>query len=105
MNSKVIALSISIALAAAVPALAGGYDGVMETYTLQRSDGSAITMYERSDMSSPILASIPSGTVVRLIKGNPEGWILINYRGVRGCVMGSDGQVLCVGYIEAEGEE
>lgn len=105
MNSKVTALSISIALAAAVPALAGGYDGVLETYTLQRSDGSAITMYERPDTSSPVLASIPSGTVVRLIKGNPEGWILVDYNDVQGCVMGSDGNVLCIGNIEAGVEE
>ena len=105
MYSKVTALSISIALAGAIPALAGGYDGVLETYTLQRSDGSAITMYERPDMSSPVLASIPSGTVVRLIKGNPEGWILVDYEGTQGCVMGSDGQVLCIGNIEAGVEE
>ena len=105
MNSKVIALSISIALAAVAPSFTGGYEGILETYKLERADDSTIIMYERPDMSSPVLVSIPSGTVVRLIKGNPEGWILINYEGVQGCVMGSDGQVLCVGYIEARGEE
>ena len=91
----------TISFLLATPAFAGGYDGVLKTYTLQRSDGSAITMYERPDMSSPVLATIPSGTVVRLIKGNPEGWILVDYNGVQGCVMGSDGQVLCIGDIEA----
>ena len=104
-KAKSIVCTAAIALAMVAPALAGGYDGVLETYTLQRSDGSAITMYERPDMSSPVLATIPSGTVVRLIKGNPEGWILINHEGMQGCVMGSDGQVLCAGYIEAGGEE
>ena len=101
MKRKVTALSISIALAVAEPAIAGGHDGILETYKLERSNGSAITMYERPDMSSPVLATIPSGTVVRLIKGNPEGWILVDYNGVQGCVMGSDGQVLCIGDIEA----
>ena len=98
---KLVVAVVALVFLISMPALAGGYDGVLETYTLQRSDGSAITMYERPDMSSPVLATIPSGTVVRLIKGNPEGWILVDYNGVQGCVMGSDGQVLCIGDIEA----
>ena len=96
---KTAAVVTAFSIGITSPVMAGGYDGVMETYTLQRSDGSAITMYERPDMSSPVLATIPSGTVVKLIKGNPEGWILVDYNGVQGCVMGSDGQVLCIGDI------
>ena len=52
-------------------------------------------MYERPDLSSPVMTSIPSGTAVRLIKGNPEGWILVEYEGIKGCVMGN-GVVYCV---------
>ena len=88
---KAIVFALVFAIAATMPVMAGGYEGVLERYKLERMDGSAIIMYERPDLSSPVLGSIPSGTVVKIIKGNPKGWILIEYNGKQGCVMGSDG--------------
>ena len=102
---RLVVVAIATVFLRATPTFVGGYNGFLETYKLQRTDGFAITMYVRHDMSSPVLASIPSGTVVRLVKGNPDGWILVDYKGVQGCVMGSDGQVLCIGNIKAGGEE
>ena len=58
MNRKFTVLAIPIALAVAAPTFTGGYEGILEIYKLERSDGSVITMYERPDMSSPVLATI-----------------------------------------------
>ena len=97
---KVIVFTLAFAIAATMPVMAGGYEGGLERYKLERLDGSAIIMYEKPDLSSQVLSRIPSGTVVKIIKGNPEGWILIEYNGKQGCVMGSDGEILCIGNIE-----
>lgn len=88
-----------LAVSTATPVLAGGYEGVLETYKLQKADGSSIVMYERPDISSPVLTDIPSGTVVRILKGNPEGWMLIEYNGVQGCVTDGGVVILCSGAI------
>jgi len=94
-----IMLSAVLAVSTATPVLAGGYEGVLETYKLQKDDGSSIVMYERPDISSPALAEIPSGTVVRILKGNPEGWMLVEYGGVQGCVTVGGVVILCSGAI------
>lgn len=94
--SKIVAVITAFSICITAPTMAGGYEGVLETYKLERPDGSAITMYENPDRASAVLGSIPSGTTVRIIKGNPVGWILIEYENTQGCVMGS-GEILCTG--------
>ena len=89
-----------LGLFAAMPVTAGGFEGVLKTYKLQKEDGSPIIMYEKPDISSPVLAEIPSGTVVRIIKGNPEGWMLVEHNGVPGCVTDGGIVILCSGAIE-----
>ena len=100
MNSKIVAISIAFALAAAMPVMAGGYEGVLETYTLTNLEDAPIMVYERPDMWSPVIRSIPSGTEVKIIKGNPEGWMLIEYEGVQGCVLDHGLKILCTGVRE-----
>ena len=51
------------------PAMAGGYEGVLEYYTLTAPDDSEILMYQDMSINSAVLARIPSGTTVKVIKG------------------------------------
>jgi len=81
----------------ATPVMAGGYEGVLDQYMLTALDGSAILMYQDMSISSEVLARIPSGTTVRIIKGNPAGWMLIEYNGLQGVVTDDGIVILCSG--------
>ena len=50
--SKIVAVITAFSICITAPTMAGGYEGVLETYKLERPDGSAITMYENPDRAS-----------------------------------------------------
>ena len=78
-------------------AFAGGDSVIREHYTLSTPDGRDLIMYEAPNIDAPQVCLIPSGTEVRIIKGNPEGWMLIEYNGVQGCVVDGGIVILCIG--------
>ncbi len=99
---KLLAAAALILCLGASPVLAGGYEGTLEYYTLTSPDGSELPMYERMDISSGVIDRIPSGTAVHVLRGEPAGWMLIEYNGRKGCVTDGGVVILCTGVRVAE---
>jgi len=57
----------------ATQVMAGGYEGVLDHYLLTALDDSNTLMYQDVSISSEVLAWIPSGTTIRVIKSNHAG--------------------------------
>ena len=91
---------IAVSCLATTPVMAGGYNGLPDQYTLTDPDGSDILMYQKMSIGSDVLTRIPSGTAVKLLKGDPEGWMLIEYNGERGYVTDNGLVILCSGVAE-----
>ena len=97
-----VLFSVIISLAVVMPAHAGGYDGVLEYYTLTSPDSREIPVYERMGISSPELFRIPSGTEVKILRGNPEGWMLIEYNDLQGYATDGGLVILCSGITDIQ---
>ena len=97
MRKRLFAAVIALSCLMAAPAAAGGYEGELEYYTLTAPDGSEILMYQDMSISSAVLTRIPSGTTVKVIRGNPAGWMLVEYNGLRGLVTDGGIVILCNG--------
>ena len=95
ISAAVIACILSTSVCSV--AFAGGDNAVREYYTLSTSDGRDLILYEYPDMNAPGICHIPSGTEARIIRGTPEGWMLIEYKGMQGFVLDGELQILCSG--------
>ena len=100
MKKLFCAVIIAVSCLATTPAIAGCHNGSPDRYTLTDPDGSDILMYQKMSIGSDILTRIPSGTAVKLLKGDPEGWMLIEYKGKRGYVTDNGLVILCSGFAE-----
>ena len=94
---RLIVCAVLAAAIAAAPVYAGGYDGILEYYTLTAPDNREVPVYERMDIGSAELFRVPSGTEVKIISGNPEGWRLIEHDGRRGYATDGGLVILCSG--------